>query len=184
MRASLKLLDALVEAGLNFIDTADVYSRWVPGHSGESETIIGNWMKARGNRDQVIIATKVGSEMDRTRRDCPRPISAPPSTHRSGGGPTASISINPIGTISTPSQAETLSVYADLINEGRSAPSALRTSPRHGSRRPWTRAPGWGCPDTRASSPSTISTTGRNSRANWSRSAGERDQRDPLLWPR
>src|SRR3712207_591596 len=61
---SFKLLDAYVDAGLNFIDTADVYSRWVPGNAGgESETIIGNWMKARGNRDAVVIATKVGSEM-------------------------------------------------------------------------------------------------------------------------
>jgi aryl-alcohol dehydrogenase-like predicted oxidoreductase len=58
------LLDALMEAGLNFIDTADVYSRWVPGHvGGESEIIIGNWMKARGNRAKVIVATKVGREM-------------------------------------------------------------------------------------------------------------------------
>jgi aryl-alcohol dehydrogenase-like predicted oxidoreductase len=61
---SFKVLDALVEAGCNFIDTADVYSRWVPGHEGgESEAIIGKWMKARGNRDQIVIATKVGSEM-------------------------------------------------------------------------------------------------------------------------
>lgn len=61
---SFRLLDALVEAGLNFIDTADIYSTWVPGHTGgESETIIGKWVKARGNRDKVIIATKVGMEM-------------------------------------------------------------------------------------------------------------------------
>lgn len=61
---SFRLLDALVEAGLNFVDTADVYSVWVPGHvGGESETIIGKWMKARGNRDRIIVATKVGMEM-------------------------------------------------------------------------------------------------------------------------
>jgi aryl-alcohol dehydrogenase-like predicted oxidoreductase len=61
---SFRLLDAYVDAGLNFIDTADVYSTWVPGHTGgESETIIGKWMKARGNRDKLVIATKVGSEM-------------------------------------------------------------------------------------------------------------------------
>jgi aryl-alcohol dehydrogenase-like predicted oxidoreductase len=61
---SFRLLDAYVDAGLNFIDTADVYSTWVPGHTGgESETIIGKWMKARGNRDRLVIATKVGSEM-------------------------------------------------------------------------------------------------------------------------
>ncbi len=61
---SFKVLDAFVAAGLNFIDTADSYSTWVPGHKGgESETIIGNWMKRSSNRDKVIIATKVGSEI-------------------------------------------------------------------------------------------------------------------------
>ena len=56
------VMDAFVAAGGNFIDTADVYSAWVDGHEGgESEIVIGNWMQARGNRDQMIIATKVGS---------------------------------------------------------------------------------------------------------------------------
>ena len=61
---SHRLLDAFVDAGFNFIDTADVYSAWAPGNKGgESETIIGNWLTSRGNRDKVVIATKVGSEM-------------------------------------------------------------------------------------------------------------------------
>src|SRR5579871_193619 len=61
---SFKVLDAFVASGLNFIDTADSYSTWVPGHKGgESETIIGNWIKRGSNRDKVIIATKVGSEI-------------------------------------------------------------------------------------------------------------------------
>ncbi|MCW3465490.1 aldo/keto reductase [Chitinophaga nivalis] len=61
---SFTLLDEFVAAGFNLIDTADVYSRWVPGNQGgESETIIGKWLQQRGNRDQVIIATKVGSNM-------------------------------------------------------------------------------------------------------------------------
>ena len=61
---SFRLLDAFVAAGLNFIDTADAYSRWIPGHKGgESETIIGNWMAQRRNRDEVLIATKLGVEM-------------------------------------------------------------------------------------------------------------------------
>ncbi len=61
---SFTLLDAFVGAGFNMIDTADSYSRWKPGNiGGESETIIGNWIKKRGNRDKVIIATKVGSDM-------------------------------------------------------------------------------------------------------------------------
>ncbi|MFT0862568.1 aldo/keto reductase [Ancylobacter sp. G4_0304] len=62
--ASFALLDGLAEAGFNFIDTADVYSRWAKGHvGGESEAVIGRWMKARGNRSKMIIATKVGSDM-------------------------------------------------------------------------------------------------------------------------
>lgn len=66
--ASFRLLDALFEAGFGFIDTADVYSRWVDGHrGGESETIIGKWMKARGNRDRLVIATKVGADMGQGR---------------------------------------------------------------------------------------------------------------------
>ena len=61
---SFALLDALLDAGLNFLDTADVYSRWAPGHTGgESEAIIGRWMKTRRNRGDVIVATKVGMDM-------------------------------------------------------------------------------------------------------------------------
>jgi aryl-alcohol dehydrogenase-like predicted oxidoreductase len=63
-QASFKLLDAFVSAGFDFIDTADVYSRWASGNKGgESEAIIGEWMKQRGNRDKIIVATKVGMEM-------------------------------------------------------------------------------------------------------------------------
>ena len=61
---SFELLDAFVANGFNCIDTADVYSAWIPGNKGgESETIIGKWMKARGNRDKVVIATKFGAEL-------------------------------------------------------------------------------------------------------------------------
>ncbi|WP_134705534.1 aldo/keto reductase [Rahnella sp. CJA17(1/100)] len=62
--ASFNLLDALLDHKLNFIDTADVYSSWVEGNKGgESETIIGNWLKKAGKRDQIILATKVGKPM-------------------------------------------------------------------------------------------------------------------------
>jgi aryl-alcohol dehydrogenase-like predicted oxidoreductase len=58
------LLDAFLDAGFNTVDTADVYSAWVPGnHGGESETEIGKWLKKSGKRDKVIIATKVGAEL-------------------------------------------------------------------------------------------------------------------------
>ncbi len=61
---SFALLDAFVDAGFNLIDTADVYSRWVPGHTGgESEVIIGRWLKAGRKRNRIVLATKVGKEM-------------------------------------------------------------------------------------------------------------------------
>ena len=63
-KSSFAVLDRFAAAGLNAIDTADAYSTWVPGNQGgEFETIIGEWMKARGNRSQVIVVTKVGSPM-------------------------------------------------------------------------------------------------------------------------
>lgn len=73
-RKSFEILDAFVDAGFDFIDTADMYSYWVDGGAGgQSETIIGKWMKARNNRDKVIIATKVGgatgvNEVDTSRK--------------------------------------------------------------------------------------------------------------------
>jgi aryl-alcohol dehydrogenase-like predicted oxidoreductase len=63
-RTSFSLLDAWLDAGFNFVDTADVYSRWAHGHAGgESETVIGRWLRQGGRRDKVIIATKVGLDM-------------------------------------------------------------------------------------------------------------------------
>ena len=61
---SFRLLDAFVDAGFEFIDTADVYSAWAPGHSGgESETVIGKWLKRSAKRDKIVLATKVGMQM-------------------------------------------------------------------------------------------------------------------------
>lgn len=61
---SFRILDAFVDRGFNCIDTADVYSRWVPGHvGGESETILGEWFQKSGKRDKVVLATKVGIDM-------------------------------------------------------------------------------------------------------------------------
>lgn len=69
-KTSFDILDRFVDAGLNAIDTADVYSSWVPGNKGgESETIIGKWMKSRGNRDKVVVITKVGSDMGQGKTD-------------------------------------------------------------------------------------------------------------------
>jgi aryl-alcohol dehydrogenase-like predicted oxidoreductase len=69
-KTSFDLLDRFADAGFNAIDTADAYSRWAPGNKGgESETIIGKWMKSRGNRDKVVVITKVGSDMGQGRKD-------------------------------------------------------------------------------------------------------------------
>src|SRR5690606_37315739 len=69
-KASFAILDAYAGEGFTAIDTANSYSRWVPGHQGgESETIIGKWMKARGNRSKLHVFTKVGSDMGQGKND-------------------------------------------------------------------------------------------------------------------
>src|SRR3954463_6184605 len=68
-KTSFAVLDDFTASGGNFIDTADVYSTWVPGHQGgESETVLGKWLKSRGKRETVIVATKVGSDMGNGRK--------------------------------------------------------------------------------------------------------------------
>jgi len=60
-QTAMAIMDYFVESGGNFIDTADIYSNWVPGNpGGVAEEIIGRWMKSRGNRSQIVLATKVG----------------------------------------------------------------------------------------------------------------------------
>lgn len=74
-RMSFSLLDKFVEAGLNLVDTADVYSRWVAGNTGgESERIIGKWIKQGGRRDKLVIATKVGMDMGHGRSGLSRTV--------------------------------------------------------------------------------------------------------------
>lgn len=66
---SFRILDAFLDAGFNFIDTADTYSKWAEGNQGgESETILGNWFRQRGRRDDVILATKLGGDMGAGRK--------------------------------------------------------------------------------------------------------------------
>lgn len=120
-RTSFDLLDAFVDAGFDFVDTADVYSAWAPGNrGGESEEIIGRWTKSRGARDRVVIATKVGWEMGPDRKglsaayiraaveDSLRRLQTDRidlyQTHKDDPG--------------TPVE-ETLGAYADLIREGK-----------------------------------------------------------------
>ena len=118
---SFMLLDAFVAAGFNAIDTADVYSRWVPGHTGgESETIIGDWLKRSGNRNNVIIATKVGMDMGDGKKGLSKSYIL-----RSVEDSLRRLQTNYIDLYQshtddpdTP-QEETLAAYAELIKQGK-----------------------------------------------------------------
>jgi aryl-alcohol dehydrogenase-like predicted oxidoreductase len=118
---SFKLLDAFVAAGFNSVDTADMYSKWVPGHTGgESETIIGEWIKRSGNRDKIMIATKVGMDMGEGRKGLSKTHilrSAEESLKRLQ---TDYIDLYQSHTddAETPFE-ETLGAYAQLIKEGK-----------------------------------------------------------------
>jgi aryl-alcohol dehydrogenase-like predicted oxidoreductase len=118
---SFSLLDAWVDAGFNFIDTADVYSRWAPGHAGgESETVIGQWLRASGKRDRIVLATKVGKDMGDGK------VGLPPDYIRQA----VEASLKRLQTDridlyqshdddATVPVADTLGAYADLIRAGK-----------------------------------------------------------------
>ena len=119
--ASFKILDAFLAAGLSFIDTADVYSRWIPGHQGgESERIIGNWMKKRGNRDQVILATKVGVEMGEGKKGLSRAyiLSAVEASLARLQTDYIDLYQSHIDDLHTPLE-ELLGTYAELVKQGK-----------------------------------------------------------------
>ncbi|MDQ2147249.1 aldo/keto reductase [Alcaligenaceae bacterium C4P045] len=118
---AFSLLDALVDAGLNFIDTADVYSRWVPGNrGGESEVIIGRWLEKTGKRDQVIIGTKVGMDMGPGAKGL-----APAYINRAIDDSLARLHTDYIDLYqsheddATTPLADTLGAYAKLIEQGK-----------------------------------------------------------------
>ena len=121
LAATFWLLNAFVSAGFNSIDTADTYSRWVPGHpGGESETMIGEWMKRSGNRNKVIVATKVGMDMGDGKKGLSRSYilrSAEDSLRRLQ---TDYIDLyqSHIDDPDTPLE-ETLGAYAELIKQGK-----------------------------------------------------------------
>src|ERR1044072_9211080 len=118
---SFRLLDKFAAEGFDLIDTADVYSRFAPGNEGgESETIIGNWMKRSGNREKVIIATKVGMEMGADKKGLSKSYilrSAEDSLKRLQ---TDYIDLyqSHIDDSETPLE-ETLSAFAQLIEQGK-----------------------------------------------------------------
>jgi aryl-alcohol dehydrogenase-like predicted oxidoreductase len=118
---SFQLLDAFVDRGFNLIDTADVYSSWVDGHhGGESESILGRWFHARGRRDEVVVATKVGMEMPGTGSGLSRS-----HIESSLAGSLARLQTDHVelyqshqDDAATPLE-ETLSTYARFVAEGR-----------------------------------------------------------------
>jgi aryl-alcohol dehydrogenase-like predicted oxidoreductase len=118
---SYKILDAFVAAGFDLIDTADTYSRWVPGNKGgESETIIGRWLKRSGNRKKVIIATKVGSEMGPDRKGLTKPyiLRAVEESLRRLQTDTIDLYQSHKDDPDTPLD-ETLEAYSQLIKQGK-----------------------------------------------------------------
>jgi aryl-alcohol dehydrogenase-like predicted oxidoreductase len=120
-KTSFALLDAWVDAGFNFLDTADVYSRWHTGNSGgESETIIGKWLKARGNREKVVLATKLGIEMAPGKKGLSRAYmqSAVEASLQRLQTDHIDLYQSHRDDPETPIE-ETLSAYADLIKQGK-----------------------------------------------------------------
>lgn len=118
---SFRLLDAFVAAGFNFIDTADVYSKWVPGNKGgESESILGKWLKSRGNRPRVVIATKVGSEMGPGKKGLSKDYILRAAEDSLKRLQTDYIDLyqSHIDDAETP-LAETLEAYAQLVKQGK-----------------------------------------------------------------
>ena len=118
-KRSFELLDAFVDAGGNLIDTADVYSAWVPGNrGGESEIIIGNWLKQSGKRDQVVIATKVAKWAE-------HPGLSPANIHQAVDGSLKRLQTDHIDLYQAHEDdasvplAETLGAFARLIESGK-----------------------------------------------------------------
>lgn len=118
---SFKLLDAFVSFGFNFIDTADTYSTWYPGNKGgESETIIGKWLKRSGKRDEVVIATKVGKEMGPSKKGLSKSYihSALEASLRRLQTDYIDLYQSHADDLRTPLQ-ETLETYDELMDEGK-----------------------------------------------------------------
>jgi aryl-alcohol dehydrogenase-like predicted oxidoreductase len=120
-KTSFTILDGFVAAGLDFIDTADVYSRWAPGNKGgESETVLGNWMRSRGNRDKVILATKAGGDMGQGKKDISKKyiLSAIEASLKRLQTDYIDLYQTHWDVETTPVE-ETLEAYAQLIKEGK-----------------------------------------------------------------
>ncbi|MFI2743599.1 aldo/keto reductase [Zhouia sp. PK063] len=119
--ASFKILDEFIDLGFNMIDTADVYSRWVQGNKGgESETIIGEWLKTRSASEDIIVATKVGSDMGQGEKDLSAKyiLKAVEDSLNRLGKETLDLYFTHWDDDITPVD-ETMSAYAQLVKEGK-----------------------------------------------------------------
>jgi aryl-alcohol dehydrogenase-like predicted oxidoreductase len=118
---SFRLLDGFVDAGFSLIDTADVYSVWVPGHQGgESETVIGNWLKRSGRRKDVVIATKVGNVMSPEKKGLSKPyiLRAVEDSLRRLQTDSIDLYQSHVDDPATPIE-ETLEAYSELVRAGK-----------------------------------------------------------------
>jgi aryl-alcohol dehydrogenase-like predicted oxidoreductase len=120
-KSASKLLDHFVDSGFNMIDTADVYSNWIPGnHGGESETIIGKWLKQSGTRDRVLIATKSGLDMGNGRKGLSRKHILQSADESLARLQTDYIDLyQPHTEDKEIPLEETLEAYAELLNSGK-----------------------------------------------------------------
>ena len=131
---SFTILDAWLDAGMNFVDTADVYSIWAPGHAGgESETIVGKWLKRSGKRDRVVLATKVGKPMGEGKSGLSKAYirSAVEASLERLQTDVIDLYQSHDDDAATPLE-ETMGVFADLITEGkvRAIGASNYTAPR------------------------------------------------------
>ena len=131
---SFTILDAWLDAGMNFVDTADVYSIWAPGHAGgESETIVGKWLKRSGKRDRVVLATKVGKPMGESKSGLSKAYirSAVEASLERLQTDVIDLYQSHDDDAATPLE-ETMGAFADLITEGkvRAIGASNYTAPR------------------------------------------------------
>jgi aryl-alcohol dehydrogenase-like predicted oxidoreductase len=118
---SFKILDAFVDAGFNFVDTADAYSAWVPGNKGgESETIIGKWFKQSGKRSKVILASKVGNPMGPDKKGLSKAyiLSAVEDSLKRLQTDYIDLYQSHLDDVSVPLE-ETLETYSQLVKQGK-----------------------------------------------------------------
>jgi len=118
---SFKILDAFVDAGFNFVDTADAYSSWVPGNKGgESETIIGKWFKQSGKRDKVVLASKVGNPMGPDKKGLSKAyiLSAVEDSLKRLQTDYIDLYQSHLDDVSVPLE-ETLETYSQLVKQGK-----------------------------------------------------------------